>query len=188
MKQITSLLPWVGPYAGSAPSNVQVQQLKMGARQFCQDTEIWRETIGPFTVAEDAETVQLAAPNEFVSIIRVLSLAHDGKDVCHISYEIDNDDLVTFVRPLKAGDIEAVVALIPKVTISEIPDWLYDRWGTAFVHYALGTLKAMDGQPWYEPQMAGVHMSEYAYQVGQAKGAIAHSRKSGLQIKVPKFI
>jgi len=69
------------------------------------------------------------------------------------------------------------VALKPKRTSTQCPEFLLENWVEAIAHGALARLKAMVGRVWADAQLVSFHRSEFRSGVSRAKSAAQKSRQ-----------
>ena len=178
LSSLDDLLPLVSPFLVGAPEAVQQQALGLIVRDFCRETEIWRETIDLATVADQA-TYDLGAQVGalYGSLLRVRQIRFDDATsaLSDEYYTVAETNHIVFddtsgVYPDDWGtemNVDAVI--LPNADTRNAPTWLLARWGEYIAEGALAHLKEQEGKPWTNPDKAAVHRAKYLYGIGEAK-------------------
>jgi len=190
---IATLRPRVAMSVSGCPENVQLLAIRLAARDFCRDTEIWQETLSTTSTADEDE-YDLTALHDYDAVIqrvRAVRLDDSETDSDEADWRADEVGALTFEEaPDEDGlTIEADVVFVPRVSCEDFPTWLLDKWSEAVTAKALASLKAMPQKPWSDPASVDALEREYAYRCGQAKASLATERQSGdLMIQPPTFV
>lgn len=175
------LLPYAAIEASGCPTAVLKQALRLAGRDFCRDTEIWRETLTILSAADVAEYDLQNAHGEQATILRVFGLTLDGSEQATDDFTFSAEGCLEFDTAPSEDDDEIVadVVLIPRMDATVYPAWLLADWGQAITALALARLKAMSGKPWSDPNGAQWKMQEYTVRCGDAKLAVLTGRQTG---------
>lgn len=142
--------------------------LRDAARSFCAKTHIWTVTLASFNTQTDVAAYTLALPDG-TSVVRLSQVdVGDEKDVEILDQqeartELSRGSQSTFVwlegaqfcvNPPPVGAVPVLVelSLKPSLTSTEVPDWIAEDHVETLRQGAKGTLKAMTGVDWSDPQ------------------------------------
>lgn len=180
---LSSLLPLV--VLPRCPRNSQLQALRLALRQFCMDTEVWREAMSDLSAVEDQEDYTLSPEYDDVTIHRVVSVELDDTELPESRWGYSPDGTLTIdPAPVADGTIAVTVAYLPDPACSAAVDWLMARWGDAIAAKAMCDMKldpqsARDPVPWYDPNGAMLWMERYRDRVAEAKLSLLVGGRSG---------
>ncbi len=181
---LSSLFPYTAAALPLCPENYQKLALRLAARDFCRDTELWRDTMTGHTVVDTATYDFTSQLDSTVQCYRVLNVSIDditiaprpydeqGRDVDSTGYTVDTGGIITLYPAPTTADLDIIinVAVLPLLTCDEYPAWLMGQWGEVIVLRAVASLKAESKKPWSDPEGAQLKESDYRYRAGQAKG------------------
>lgn len=187
MRQLSDLYPLIVPHVPGAPDPLIRAHCALAARQLCSDLRCWSEWLEPVLAQGPGTEYDMDAPMG-ANIILVERVTIDGKDDRLASWRTyKNDpalaagDLLTPVShvafrvgssvPLGA-EIRLRVVLEPTREATALPDQVLDLYGEAIANGAIGSLMLLPGQPFSNPQAAGVYGGAFAAAV-----AGAHARE-----------
>jgi len=187
---LSTLLPKLSITVAACPGNVKTLALKLAARDFCRDTEIWRETLSTTTTADEDEydITDLHTYDALIQRVRLVTL--DDTDLVDSAWSVSEVGTLTLdTAPEETGDTLAIeVVFMPLEICTDYPGWLLDKWAEAIVARALAILKAQPQKPWSDPAAVPALDREYLYLCGRAKATLASERKSGdFGMSVPAF-
>jgi hypothetical protein len=168
------------------PEPMQLMALRLTARRFCIDTELWAEDLDADTdtVADQLE-YQLTPAYDDVRIHRVTLVKVDTAEVFEPYWSIARDNVLTLDPAPVAADLAilAKVVYVPTVACAAIADWIVDDFAECLAAGAMAHLRKDPGGPtpvpWFEPSAAAVAEEKYMDGVFIAKCAKATGRKSG---------
>jgi len=168
-----------------AADNTKLAALRKAARQFCDESGIWRETYSDFSVAGETD-YPLAHGYDNVLIKRVERVRVNGFVVRNNLWAINRDGELIFDNAFTEDDvaIEVDLVLVPTEFCVITTDWLANRWGNAIVQCAMANLKKDPGggkspAPWYDPNSAIVALAEYQDELYRAKREVINSQQGG---------
>ncbi|MFW5870843.1 MAG: hypothetical protein ACOCVL_04150 [Candidatus Sumerlaeota bacterium] len=130
---------------GDVPENRIYQALRLGAHRFVMDTECWRETI-TVNVEEAGKTFALASSyaalvKRILKVEKTPSGGTSAGEIDYAQYQVTADGCVVFDQEQEAGaSLDILVALMPKRSADNYPEWLLLRWGHAIVAAAASYL------------------------------------------------
>lgn len=179
---VYDLLPILTVEVAACPVPAQKQALRLAAREFCIETEIWRETIETTSVEDDDTYVLADSLDGYdADIWRILSLELDDSDVDATDYTFGPTGILTFDNAPDESDetIVAETVLVPRRTCTSYPYWLITQWGDVIVSNAVSRLKSQMGRPWTDPAGAEREMLAYRLGCGRAKGMVVSGREGG---------
>ena len=152
-------------------------------------------TIANTTVNADSDG-QVRFTKSEVMILNSVSVKMGEMTLLHDGYEIDvTTNKLTLARAPQKDGIEIVMTLafIPITTVTEAPDWLFDRFGEVIANGAAAELKKTPGSqadpvPWYDPNGAALAERDYLRGQGQAKREVVlKSQSENRHLNVPYF-
>lgn len=186
------LLNLVLPEVPGCPTALAVQHLQMAARQFCADSEAWREKLDPINLVADDVTYTLT-PLYDAEVRRItdvwirtaadVTAGNDGTLLTYDQYEFDPtgsvltlDDAVEPQEAVTSGLVVKVV-LVPYlvtnvdsiVTQGGISATFLNYWAEPIMARSKSTLMRMVRTAWANPQMAAVYQAEYLDGFSRAK-------------------
>jgi len=186
------LLNLVSPEVPGCPTALAVQHLQMAARQFCADTEAWREKLDPINLVANDLTYTLT-PLYDAEVRRVIEVwirtaadvtaGDDGTLLTYDQYEFDPtgsvltlDDSIEPQLAVTSGLVVKVV-LVPNLvtnvdsiaTQGGITATFLNYWAEPIMARSKSTLMRMVWTAWANPQMATVYQAEYLDGFSRAK-------------------
>jgi hypothetical protein len=175
---LSTLLPLI--HIPRCPDSLQLQALRNACRQFCRDTEWWREEV------TDDQTNPLNNGYADTQIIRTQWVKVDDNLKHEAHWTVSNAGILTFDPALSATAdvIKAKVVLMPTITATSADDFLVSRFGQAIAAGAKFNLKSDKGSerdptPWYDPSGAALAREEYRDGVELAKMEVYSEMQSG---------
>jgi len=186
------LLNLVLPEVPGCPSALAVQHLQMAARQFCADTEAWREKLDPINLVANDLTYALT-PLFDADVRRVMEVwirtaadvtaGDDGTLLTYDQYEFDPTGsvltLYDSIEPQLAvtSGLVVKVVLVPNLvtnvdsiaTQGGISATFLNYWAEPIMARSKHTLMRMVRTAWANPHMAGVYQAEYLDGFSRAK-------------------
>ncbi|GED44084.1 phage adaptor protein [Cobetia marina] len=184
---IAALTPDTAIHVVGCPEPTIWVELRRAARQFCQDTGIWKVPFQVFAVPGlDRYPIE---PEGSATVSSLVWIGLDGKRLEGRDSEVmmrnqdpnaergrpthyywsRADDMVLAPVPDSQYRLEGVMTLIPRRSAMDIPDWLGERWGEALVALAAAWLLTIPGQRWTDANFARAQMARYQQYVAQAK-------------------
>ena len=186
------LLNLVLPEVPGCPISLAVHHLQMAARQFCADTEAWREKLDPINLVANDLTYTLT-PLYDAEVRRVIEVwirtaadvtaGDDGTLLTYDQYEFDPtgsvltlDDSIEPQLAVTSGLVVKVV-LVPYLvtnvdslaTQGGITATFLNYWAEPIMARSKSTLMRMVRTAWANPQMAAVYQAEYLDGFSRAK-------------------
>jgi hypothetical protein len=175
---LSTLLPLM--YIPKCPEPLRLQALRNACRQFCRDTEWWREEV------TDDQTNPLNNDYPNTQIIRTQWVKVDDSVQNECKWSVDNDGVLTFdpALPATADVIKTKIILMPTITAASVDSHLVSRFGEAIAAGAEFNLKVhmgseQDPTPWYDPKGAALARERYLDGVGEAKMEVYSEMQSG---------
>lgn len=180
----------VDPYLNGCPSPVVNESLRRGLREFCRESEAWRETLSTTTVADQTEYTISSLITGDGRIQRVREIRVSDNALHPSLYTVEDDRTLTFKNALAGSEtMEVDVSLLPTERWDTIPDTLADEWGDAPKAWALAHLKAMPRTPWADPDGAQYWRDTYRGYVIQALGlGMDENHLGNVAVKLRAFV
>lgn len=173
---------------------IATQHLQQAARQFCSETEAFKEKLAAINLVEDDVTYTLT-PTYNCEIrridevwIRTSTDVTNGDDGTLQEYDKYTFDPLTNVLTLDdsiepqesvTSGLVVKVSLVPYLKTNVwagtptnaggIPAAFLNLWAEAILAYAKYTLMRMPGKPWSNPSLAMVHKKDYDSGVTDAR-------------------
>lgn len=201
MATLDSFYRAIYPHAPLAPKNLIDYALVVGAHNFCNDTLLVQTTSTPQPVVAgqtEYEILDQACEGEHLMLTRVLWATLDGQDLvpridggfpvtssaatsaAGTSFLVRGDGTLKFLQPPTETGAQLVVcaALTPKMTATELPDLLLERYLEAIAAAARVYLNKMEA-PWASPGGLELAGAEYLRLVRAAKNEFWDSHARG---------
>lgn len=202
MTALSTLLLRVVPYARAENDGERLQLLSQGARDFCRKTWAWGETMSGVALVAGQLEYTVTIPAGYLadvlavdSVQRKTSAGVLARTYLKSEYVVKPDNKIEFaVAPLATGatttdTLTLGLVWLPTEAVLSLPDWLMDRWGEAFRHYAIAQLLEMHGTSRAHEQSRQRHQSDYDALVASAKAERFSGRQSGPQtLTIPEFV
>jgi len=159
------------PYLHSCHEAIVDQALRRGLREFCRDTDVWREQLS-FTTVADQTVYDLNAEigvSYDARVRRVLKVKVGDFEFDQTLYEVQDDLDLEFESSLTADLTMLVdVSLVPTEQWNTVSTELITDWADAPKAWALMHLKAMPRTPWSDEAWQ-YWQQEYRGHVARAK-------------------
>ena len=191
MAQFIDLVPNVRTHLKGAPELTVLHYLKRGAKQFCNDSQIWDVNIGskalqttatvnrsrriavPSTAAGDTD-FQLPEQSYLNAISRVRIATSDTQEPDDLADEYWGYDVPTRELILQPGAVlqsltlyvDAILEVLS--TATQLPDFLAELWGEGISDYAIFEMTSMPEVEWSNPELAKVFKAKYDSRVSEA--------------------
>lgn len=188
----SDILNMVMPEVPGCPVALATQHVQQAARQFCADSEAWREKLSPINLVADDATYTLT-PGYDCEVRRVLDVwirtaddvtnGNDGTLLTYDQYEYDPagsvltlDDTIEPQEAVANGLVVRVM-LVPYLSTNVdtiavqggISATFLNYWAEPIIARAKYTLMRMLRTAWANPNMAQVYLDEYHDGVSRAK-------------------
>jgi hypothetical protein len=185
--QIDSLFTLIRPEVPQCPDFVIEQHAVRAIRTLCERSRVWREWQGEYL---DEGIEEYPLETDTGEIFAVENVQTDkGVRLRPLDYELpgqDNDNMhgisgvvgYTFKHPqtlwiqgtpTQNEDIFLEVILRPKMSDTEIPDWLAEQYEDAIVAGTLSRLMMVAAKPWFNAELSAYHKREFGRGISQAR-------------------
>lgn len=184
-------LPYVIPHCSSCPDAVALHMLRRAAIRFCETTKTWRHTIQQ-SVAANSPVVAAPALTQIHSIeaatfdgVPLTPVAFVAADPEQITgrVAVGRPEMITQsgldsvqIEPFRAGELRLSLILKPRTgrqlagdpanplrdALDVVPPYLLDKHVDTIAAGALGHILMLPGQPFTNPQKAGMFADEFA--------------------------
>ncbi|MFW6177354.1 MAG: hypothetical protein ACOC43_03205 [Desulfohalobiaceae bacterium] len=181
MAHYEDIFSMIMPEVPGCPAPLAIQNLRQAAREFCQQTWIWQDTV-PFEIEADYREAYVSVPRDG-RLVAVRYLLEDGQELDvpdKLMIKTKRDPVEFEHEPEKSKNLQARVVLQPREDSKECPDWLVADHAEAIASGAKRRLMLMPGKDWSNPDLAKVHYQEFRREVARARVAISkgYSEKS----------
>ncbi len=183
MRDINTLNILVRADIPSCPDFVIERHAIRVMRDFCVQTQIWKDTLTG-TIDEGEDDFTLAPANGEVCF--VISLDIDNS----LSWEFQPPDKVVFDEDMSEdSDIEVQVVLQPKLSDTQAPEWILDRYEGVLVKGIFSRMLRQNGQAWSNPNLALAYEQEYRKSIARARiEKIKQFTNQSLRVKPRRFV
>ena len=187
-ENLYDLTKYIAPYVGGVPDEILKQQLRIAARDFLIETEIWQEDLTAFDTVANQEDYTLTWSHN-ADILRVRGVTVDDSPWTY-SFSADQETLSLDPVPATSGnDVVVSVTFEPYESNTELPSALLRRWGFGIAEECKWILKSMAKVPWSDPQGAKIAYERYREYTCQAKRESLTQRESGtIQCRPRAFV
>lgn len=191
-KQLGVLVPEVSVHLTNSPDSTVLVYLRRAAKQFCNDSGVWRHKLGtkavtvptdqdsetryavPSTDNEEADRDYTIPEHSYLSAITRAKLGRDYLEPEQYSYDIVNNELVIYPRTImQAADLELWGRLEPTKEAPSIPDFLVERYSEGVCSYAIHEMMMMPNKDWSDPALAMQYRKKYEERVSEARVLVA---------------
>lgn len=176
------VIPLVASHVGGVPTPFLKQILRQIGRDFCHQTEVWREMLDAIDSVKDQADYTLVHSYD-ADILRVRDVTYNT--LCW-AYTVDAaGEVITLDPTPNRDDLEIVAKVVfwPHESCSVYPSWLISRWGRAIAEGTKARLASMQGRPWFNATQAQLSDAEYRRLMGEAKME-NQTRKGGAQLRI----
>jgi len=173
--KLEDLFPYMMPELPSCPPSLLLQNLRMSAREFCIDTEAWREVLEPINIREGVRTYEMDI-DYCAKIKRIKRVEYKTQDQIDYNpnqrgsflrpYEYDIKTPYDFI--LRFDPLEDVrkgliidVILYPTFDSDSIPVEFMNEWFEGIVGGAKYLLMKQKNKRWSNPEEANFYRYEY---------------------------
>jgi len=157
------------------PVNLLNQALQLGSREFCQDTEAFRQELTAMDLVADQKEYTLSAPAgyEISRVFEVRLLTEDEvtdgdegtvQSTNKYEYDIQTGTLTFYSAPSTeavTGGLVIEVVLLPLEDGAVLDAEFMRRWGRTIQDWAYWWLFSMDGKPWASETQAAAFFNRY---------------------------
>jgi hypothetical protein len=194
---ISSLAPRVLAQLRGCSEDFAIMELRAVARDFCRESDIWREALDTIATVADQADYNLEDEHEYAAHIqRVRLVTLDDSDLSAEDWSLSVDGVLT-LDPAPAEtdmDLDVDVVFVPDLDADDHPDFLVSRWAEALIVGAVARLKLQAGsgqqvRPWFDPSGGQLATAQYQGLIAEARRECFLERKSGdLAMNVPPLI
>lgn len=175
-KKWDEFLPLIQPHLPTCPIPTIKTYLASVAANFCERTQLWRETLDTdYTIANIdeydldgsavIEAVQwVVCNNEPLIPTNIRLIPHERlADVGQPThFWIVNDTILRlFPIPNARYELKVGVALKPSRTATGVEDWIYETWADVLVDGTVAVITRIPGKDWTDPMLAETRRAMY---------------------------
>lgn len=194
INKLTDLYPLMEPELPGCPQPLILQALRKKVRQFCQDTDAWREQLKDINLVAGQRDYVLnpSFDAEIRKIVEVRINTAANRAAGHIGAPVDFQrytfhgelsqrsganlppntlTLDATLNPSEsvAGGLEVKVSLAPLLMAGQVDQDFLQKWGEAIIGGAMFYLMAMKNKKWSDPQKAGLYLVDYYKGLSRAR-------------------
>lgn len=195
----SELSPEVLAAAPACPTPTVVRALRSAARELCEKASCYQYDMGVVVVPAGIATVALDVPNQTV-LHKPIALTLDGHKLWPTSPTLldqdyrdwrtstgipshfmrsteDQSDLMLYPIPqgtyTTTTGLRGRIAVKPTRNATGVEEIFFERYQDAVIDGALGRLLTIRSAPWYQPDLAAYHESEFirAIEVARTYGS-----------------
>jgi len=176
---------------GACMEGQMLHALRQSSREFCDDTEAWKETLDPHNLVADQKAYTLewdwCARVQRIYEVRWntdagVTAGNKGAVQSLDNYAFDLPDTLSFIVPPSTSvvnGLEADVIYVPTLQTCELPEWFLNRWAEALYSHAIQYLLSIPGTKWYNPVRAQMWQNKYDKYYQRAVSEKEKLNKSG---------
>jgi hypothetical protein len=182
-RRYADLYPLIAHDLPSCEEPTVVLALQLAGREFCNKTEVWAATLDPIDIVTDTLSYTLIWFEE-THVKKVIKVEIDGEEIDPELYTFTPgntlvlDECLTPAAGITDGLVVEVI-FVPRLTTSEIADFIFERWAEALVAKAIAIEAMKPNKPWSSPTVAAAAAATYFEKVSEAMAQAATSYKSG---------
>lgn len=203
----TAFFPDVKPHLNADPSDPVVENaIKNAAIDFCKRSMIWREYPDAITVLTGIASYDLE-PESNADITMVMTARIDGelltpqrqdqldealpawqKNTGRVRQftQLDMSSITLAPVPDAPATLALALALQPKRTSSDLPDWIATQYWEGIAAGATSRLMLMNNKPWTDLATGIDKRSQFDAAIGDAKQAALHGLGRGVMRTTPQ--
>ena len=177
---------------GACPQKMMLVKLQEGAREFCSQTETWKEWLDPHNLVDGKLEYQLdwewCAEVRRIMAVRIkteedVTNGTDGQTIPYENYEFDQPDVLTLDDSLEPEEdvskgLCVQVIYVPHLWTCDLPSWFINRYVDAFIAFAMKELMSMPKKSWTNPSRAAHYMHVWNDYVNKGKIEIKRANKN----------
>ena len=162
------------PYVQGCPEPTASQAILDAAIEFCDSTNVMRQTLDKFFTSKDVNDYDIDLPSRQLRVSKILAVCLDDDKLSGVfeqdSYYLPNrsskptafftrrvDEALTLrfnVHPDARYSVEISAALAPTRSATSVETDLYDYWGDAIAMEAIAKLANMPQTVFFNPALA----------------------------------
>lgn len=189
------LFPLMQPDLPSIPDPLLLQELQGAGRDFCRDTEAWREYI---TMDIDSDLTDYVLRSKYnAEILRPRWVWTNGDrtgepiDISLFDFRPETQTLSfnsDFADDLTDGLI-VEVTLMPRLFTEELAGHFMEKWAEGIVARAKVRLMSMKDKPWSSPERVQFFNGEYSRYLSVAhRDRLSENKQTGVRFVAKEFI
>lgn len=198
MVDIDEVLPDVLVQAPSCPQPFAIRQIRDAAREFCEQTRIWKETDEITVTTPESEGVISPTDAAIVAVEEAwLDGSHlEAKTVAWLDENVPNwhafeedsgspryvtqlaPNTVTIV-PKATGTLRVRLILKPSRSADTLPEFLIDQYCRQIGEGAAGRVLVTQGREFTNPQLGAALLDKFAGEISAAQIKVAKGQTGG---------
>jgi len=182
------LFPYILPEVGGVPESLLLQVMRQTLRQFCENTQVYREFLTPFDLVKDTveyTLVQTIEETEIDSITEVVIKINDDDFQLGTLYRAGYDYSSPEENVLRTNPpgssipnrdipdgLRVTVSLRPELDALKIDEVFLKDWYEPLANGVLARLMLMPKKPWSNIQLGMVKQQFFRNGMSQARAEI----------------
>lgn len=197
------------PYVQGCPEPTASQAILDAAIEFCDSTNVMRQTLDTFFTSKDVNSYDVDLPNRQLRVSKILSVClddkelsgifeqdsyslsvRDGKPTAYYTRRVDEALALRFnVFPDDRYSVKVSAALAPTRSATSVETDLFDYWGDAIVMEAIAKLASMPQTVFFNPALA-VEMASKAREQRHVARIESHQGKvrGGTRVRIRPLV
>lgn len=189
---ITALYPFCVPELPDCPLILIKQHTLEVMRDFFSRTQCWQYELPAISLVVDQADYDIDPPVEGSEIDMVVKLEQETTELgARDHYELDEEKrTITLVNAPDAAvtdGLVATVALIPKLSCTEVPTRQYSDWHDTWASGVKSRLMLMPGRSWSNEKLGVYYHGQYELGVSSAAWAVKRKRTNKTMFVKPRF-
>ena len=188
---LSDLYDYIVQEAKGVEQGQMLHALQQASREFCNDTEAWKETIDSHNLIADQNDYTLdwdwCARIQRIHEVRwntTAGIAAGNKGAVNSidNYTFDLPDELSFITPPSTSvtnGLEVDIIFVPTMQSCELPEWFMNRWAEALYASALSYLLGIPRTKWNDPVRQSYWSKQYDKYVQKAVAEKDKLNKSG---------
>jgi len=193
LTSVVELYPLLLPELPNCPTPLLLQVLQQTIRDFCVQSDLWRETLTMNVVADQADYT-LAPTDTSSQVQRVVSVSISDVEQLqrYITFNPTNseitldDDIIPTAA--ETNGLDVVISLCPHIgyPTTTFNAGMLNRWAEAFCMGAKARLMLMPQKDWSNGQLGMMYNQQFLTQVALARREVWTGYKNGTMSVAPR--
>lgn len=187
---LSDFLPDVLAHTPQCPSITAERELLKAAIEFCRKSGAWYEDLDTFEAEVGKSTYDVFPPAGQAQIVRLREITIDGDRIDNTDeerlnrlsrnwradtgepdrwYQPSRTKLSLYPTPDAVHTVGGVVALMPTMKATRVPDFLFEEWSEGLAAGAVQRLVMMPGKAWSNPNLAASFNKEFRRAISRAR-------------------
>jgi hypothetical protein len=194
------------PRTPGVSRTVATREFRLAAREFFSQSRAWRETLPPVAVvADQAEYTPVPTDPTNSELLAVDAVEFNGRPLNKLAGRPPGTD-TTGISPWawfspepgavsvwptpnqdQADGLRFHISLVPTITATVLPDWVFQRYYDALLDGTLGRLYAHPAKAYSNLTGAEYHLRRFRTSIQQASGDAKQGHNNAQNWSFPRF-